>query len=282
MQKNKRVYQEINESHANENAHSMTQPEMSIQKILLRYIPIVLVNILIIGVLSYFISPWSKVGTVSVEGNEEVYVQTIIDESGIRSGDLMLNIYRETEAIGEQITEQIDQIAETTIEIDGVNDLVFHVDEFSTVAYIAQDGAYLRVLENGTILEDAYEVSIGNQPVLSNFEEGEALNLMIDEMSQLDPAILHLISEIELVENRSNPLFIRAYMNNGNRVLSAIPSFAEKISYYPQMVQAVSGLKGVFDMEVGVTFIPFVTQENIDADTEVDEMERQELEGLNG
>ena len=34
-------------------------------------------------------------------------------------------------------------------------------------------------------------------------------------------------------------------------------------------------------MEVGVYFIPFVTQENIDQNTEVDEIERQELEGFN-
>ena len=71
-------------------------------------------------------------------------------------------------------------------------------------------------------------------------------------------------------------------MNNGNRVLSSIPTFAEKIPYYPQMVAAVAGEKGVFDMEVGVYFIPFVDGQEINEDTEVDEENRQSLEGFNG
>lgn len=278
MQNDQLAYEDAQTSHEKQT----NKPEMAIHKILQRYIPIVGVNFILILILSYFISPWSKVGTVSVEGNDVVYVQNIINESNVRTGDSMIDIYRNQDAIANKVTNEIPQVSETTVEIIGLNDLSIHVEEFSTVAYIAQDGAYLRVLENGVVLEDTYDISIGNQPVLSNFEEGEALNLIIEEMSHLNPAILHLISEIELVESRANPLFIQVFMNNGNRVLSSIPSFAEKISYYPQMVKAVSGQKGVFDMEVGVTFTPFVTQEDIDADTEVDDAERQELEGLNG
>ncbi len=256
---------------------------MPLHKVLQRYIPILVLNLLVIAVLGYLISPWSKVGTVSVEGNEAVYVQEVIDSSHIQGGDSVMSILKERENIEQSITEELDQVAETTMELVGANDILIQVDEFNTVAYIAQDGSYLRVLENGRVLENAYNVSIGNQPVLLNFEEGEALDFMIEELSELDGPILNLISEIELVEDRSNPLFIRIFMNNGNRVLSSIPTFAEKIPYYPQMVQAVGGQKGVFDMEAGVYFIPFVDEdeEEIDAETEVDESERQELEEFN-
>lgn len=263
--------------HANEN-----KPTMKFHKVLQRYIPIVVINVIVILILSYFISPYSKVGTISVEGNEAVYVQEIIDESGMRVGDSLIDTVQEQEAIQNEITKQLPQVKNTTVEREGFNHIIIKVAEFSTVAYIAQEGSYLRVLENGTVLDDAYNVSIGNQPVLSNFEEGDALNLMIEELSRLDTPILNLISEIELMEHRSNPLFIRVFMNNGNRVLSSIPTFSEKIPFYPQMVQAVGGQKGVFDMEAGVYFTPFATNEDIDAETEVDESERQELEEFNG
>lgn len=258
------------------------KPTMKFHKVLQRYIPIVVINVIVILILGYFISPYSKVGTISVEGNEAVYVQEIIDESGIRVGDSFIDTMQEQEAIQKDVTNQLPQVSQTTVAREGFNNILIQVSEFSTVAYIAQDGSYLRVLENGTVLDDAYNVSIGNQPVLSNFEEGDALNLMIEQLSQLDTPILNLISEIELVKDRSNPLFIRVFMNNGNRVLSSIPTFSEKIPFYPQMVQAVSGQKGVFDMEAGVYFTPFTTDEDIDSETEVDESERQELEGFNG
>ena len=256
---------------------------MELHRILKRYIPILLVNILIITVLGYFISPWSKVGTVSVEGNEAVYVQEIIDSSNIHGGDSVISIMNNQEKIENNITDQLEQVSETSVELVGANDIMVQVDEFNTVAYIAEKGSYLRVSENGRVLDAAYNISLGNQPVLSNFEEGEALDSMIEELSQLDESILNLISEIELTENRSNPLFIQVFMNNGNRVLSSIPEFSEKIPYSPEMVQAVEGEKGVFDMEAGVYFLPFAKEEEeeIDADTEVDESARQELEEFN-
>lgn len=277
MANNHLSYEAHNESYA-----QPEKPTMPLHKVLQRYIPIVAINVVIILILAFFISPWSKIGTVSVEGNQMVYVQEILDESGIRSGDQLLTTWQESDGIADQITKELPQVSDTTIERVGINDLMIRVEEFGTVAYIAQEGSYLRVLENGTVLDDVYDVSIGNQPVLSNFEEGEALNLMIEELSHVDTPVLNLISEIELVESRSNPLFIRVFMNNGNRVLSSIPTFSEKILYYPQMVQAVGGEKGVFDMEAGVYFTPFVEQQDIEMDTEVDETERQALEGFTG
>lgn len=254
---------------------------MPFYKVLQRYIPIVIVNLLFIGIMGYFISPLSKVGAITIVGTQHVYDQTVLEESAIKNGDSVILTAQNMEEVGKKITENIPQISETSIAISGFNEVVINVEEFGTVAYIAQEGSYLRVLENGKVLDDVYAVSLGNQPVLSNFTEGQALDLMIEELSLLEEPILNLISEIELVEHRTNPLFIQVYMNNGNRVLSSIPSFSEKIPYYPQLVAAVSGQKGVFDMEVGVYFIPFIDGEEINEETEVDESERQPVEGFN-
>ena len=254
---------------------------MPFYKVLQRYIPIVIVNLLFIGIMGYFISPLSKVGAITIVGTQHVYDQTVLEESAIKNGDSVIQTAQNMEEVGKKITENIPQISETSIAISGFNEVVINVEEFGTVAYIAQEGSYLRVLENGKVLDDVYAVSLGNQPVLSNFTEGQALDLMIEELSLLEEPILNLISEIELVEHRTNPLFIQVYMNNGNRVLSSIPSFSEKIPYYPQLVAAVSGQKGVFDMEVGVYFIPFIDGEEINEETEVAESERQPVEGFN-
>lgn len=267
------------EANRQSNKHSGKNP-MEFYKVMQRYIPIVIINIVIIVIMGYFISPLSKVGTVSVEGNQAVYDQQIIDESGIRGGDSLIKTVREKEATVSNVVNSLPQVSDSTIEVTGFNNILIQVKEFNTVAYIANESSYLRVLENGTVLDDAYSVSIGNQPVLTKFEEGDTLDQMIEELSKVEMPILNLISEIELVTSRTNPLFIRIYMNNGNRVLSSIPTFAEKIPYYPQMVKAVNGKKGVFDMEVGVYFTPFV-----DGQTEesgLDEDEREVLEEFNG
>lgn len=252
---------------------------MAFYKVMQRYIPIVIINLLIIIIMSYFISPLSKVSTISVEGNEAVYDQQIIEESGIRSNDSILELMRQKERTAENIVQNLPQVSESSVEVSGFNDVIIQIKEHNTVAYIAQDNSYLRVLENGTVLDEEYNISIGNQPVLTKFEEGEVLDQMIEELSKVDRPILNLISEIELVTDRENPLFIRVYMNNGNRVLSLIPTFSEKIPYYPQMVKAVNGKKGVFDMEAGVYFTPFVDEQT--EESGLNEDEREALEEFN-
>ena len=260
---------------------NMNKLEMPFYKVLQRYIPILVINVIFIIIMGYFISPLSKVGTISVEGTEFVYDQTVLDESLVVTGQSIIALAQEKDQIENKITENIPQISNTTVSIIGFNEVVIQVEEYGTVAYIAEDGSYLRVLENGKVLDDVYSISLGNQPVLSNFTEGKALDLMIRELGKLDSSILNLISEVESVEHRSNSLFIQVYMNNGNRVLSSIPTFSEKIPYYPQMVAAVAGQKGVFDMEVGVYFIPFVDGQEINTETDVDEENRQPVEGFN-
>ena len=273
-----------NDADLSQEKHSQinSQPEknsMAFYKVMQRYIPIVIINLLIIIIMSYLISPLSKVDTISVKGNEAVYDQQIIEESGIRSKDSILELMRKKDTISKKIVQNLPQVAESSVDISGLNEVVIQVKEFNTVAYIAQKNSYLRVLENGIVLDEEYNVSIGNQPVLSKFEEGEALDQMIEELSKVDTPILNLISEIELVTDRENSLFIRVYMNNGNRVLSLIPTFSEKIPYYPQMVKAVNGKKGVFDMEAGVYFTPFVDEET--EESGLNEDEREALEEFN-
>ena len=102
---------------------------------------------------------------------------------------------------------------------------------------------------------------------------------MIERAKQSWSTNIKFNFKIELVTDRENPLFIRVYMNNGNRVLSLIPTFSEKIPYYPQMVKAVNGKKGVFDMEAGVYFTPFVDEQT--EESGLNEDEREALEEFN-
>lgn len=264
------------ENKINEIAVTKDMQEMPLNKLLLRYIFIIVIHLFLILVFGYFISPLSKVGTISVEGNQDVYVQEIIDESRVIIGESVLKTRQKFPEIEKKILNQLPQISSAKLIINEMNNIVIQVDEFKTVAYIVEEESYLRVLENGRVLDNLYTISIGNQLVLSKFKEGEALNSMIEELKKVEGPILNLISEIELSATNKNPLFIQVYMNNGNRILSNIPDFSEKMPYYPKMVQAVEGKKGVFDMEAGIYFTPF-----IDGETEesgIDESAGQEID----
>lgn len=241
-------------------------------------VPLILLFLLFISGAAYFLSSYSDVGTLSVEGSNEVLDQQVIDQSSVRSGDSLWNTYLNREQIEEQIVSALPQVADVSLIFSGLNDFTFEIEEYHTVAYIAEEEGYHKVLENGKVLEDQYATSIGNQPVFINFEEGDALDRIINQFDELDENIQRLISEIEHVESDRNPLLVRAYMNNGNQVLASIPSFADRMNYYPQMVEAVDGQHGLFDLEAGAFFTPF---RNNDPETEeLDEESEVEINGV--
>ncbi len=255
---------------------SEDEQEMQFNKLLLRYIFIVVIHLFIVLILGYLISPLSKVDIISVQGNKDVYVQDIIDESGIVTGESLIKTKQYFSESEKNILAQLPQVSGVNLRIEEMNKIIIEVEEFKTVAYIAEDESYLRVLENGRVLDNLYTISIGNQLVLSKFKEGEALNLMIEELKKVEEPILNLISEIELTKTEKNPLSIQVYMNNGNRLLLNVPEFSQKTPYYPKMVQAVEGKKGVFDMEAGIYFTPFVDGES--EESGVDDSAGQEID----
>lgn len=246
--------------------------------VLLKLLSLLVFFGLLIFVSLYFLSPYSNIETLSVEGTNDVLDQQVIDSSGVRSGDPLWVTYFEREEIEQRVITLLPQVSDAILAFSGINDFTFEIKEYNTVAYLLENNGYLKVLENGIIVEDDYSTSIGNQPVFINFKEGNALDRMINQFDEMDVTIQNLISEVELVENERNSLLVRVYMNNGNQVLASIPSFAERMSLYPQMVEAVDGKYGIFDLEAGAFFVPFLN--NDPESNELEENSEIELENI--
>lgn len=264
------------------NGHSGGSPStdktMDQQTVLKKFVLLVSGFLLVIFGALYFLSPYSEVAELSVEGSNEVLDQQVINSSRVQSGDSLWGTFMERNEIERQIVRALPQISEVSLTFSGLNNFTFEIEEYRTVAYLQEEGGYVKVLENGEILDNESVNLLGNHPVFLNFEEGNALERIIGEFQDLEASTQDLISEVEYVESEHNPMLVRAYMNNGNQVIASIPTFAERMNYYPQMVRAVEGQQGVFDLEAGAFFIPF---ENNDPDSgELDEEAEVELEDV--
>ncbi|EXJ22855.1 Cell division protein FtsQ [Alkalibacterium sp. AK22] len=222
---------------------------------------------LAIIVSGYMISPLSEVNEVSVDGNTEVYDQTVLENSGILSGDEMLDIFMNRGDIGQKISAGIPQVAEATLKVTGLQSVNILIKEYETEAFLLNEGEYYQVLENGVILDQVIpRASSSGRPILVNFEQGSTLERMLEEFQDVDERVKSLISEVEHRNSERNPMLIRIFMNDGNEVMASIPTFAERINYYTQMREAVDGQSGVFDLEAGAFFIPFDSEVNEELD----------------
>ncbi|CZR01834.1 cell division protein FtsQ/DivIB [Trichococcus ilyis] len=205
----------------------------------------------------FLISPYGKVKDIYVEGAEAVPEQSIIDASHITGKVTALGAVWDDEKIDAFVTNALPQIRKAEVTLRGLNDVTIHVTEHETIAYVYSEGSYYNVLENGTVANTELKVPIGNNPIITSFEMNQNLDDLLEQYMQLTDSVQNSISEIKYTGTEENPYAITVYMNDGNEVRAILPSFAEKILYYPDIVSQLGEAKGVIDLEVGVYFTPF-------------------------
>ena len=216
-------------------------------------------SIFLVGAIgsSFLISPYGKVKDIYVEGAEAVPEQSIIDASHITEKLTALGAVWNDEKIDAYITTTLPQVKTAEVTLRGMNDVTIHVTEHETIAYVYSGGSYYNVLENGTVADTELKVPIGNNPIITSFEMNQNLEDLLEQYMQLTDSVQNSISEIKYTGTEENPYAITVYMNDGNEVKAILPSLAEKILYYPDIVSQLGETKGTIDLEVGVYFTPF-------------------------
>jgi len=241
----------------NQKNNSSQKSAVSTDSIHKKTVPLYIIFGFLILFSIYMLSPLSNIDTVNVQGNTEVADQAVIENSGIQSGDPVWSTVFNQGEIEQTIVDNIPQASEAELSFSGIDTFTLNIQEFSTIAFLENEpGEHVKVLENGE-LAGTESGTVGERPILLNFQDDEVLAQLVEQLNQLDESIIQLISEIEKVDLERNPLLVRTYMNDGSQVIASIPSYAERISLYPQLVETVDGQKGIFDLEAGAYFTPF-------------------------
>lgn len=237
----------------------------------LPYIIWVIFCLVVIALCAYVISPLSDVNTLSVKDNQEVPDQDLISLSSVRPEMSVLFTILNKKEFESHLESQHPQVKNVELSVENWNDVVFSIEEYQTVAYLAEDEQYYNVLETGEILDKPREFSMGNHVILSNFEEGDVLDRLLKELADLDSTIQESISEIEYIPHDSNEYRMTIYMNDGYKVYASIPTFADQMRYYPAMREAVEGRPGVFHLESGAYFEPLDSEDEETRDSSEEE-----------
>ena len=240
------------------------------RKTLVKWAIVVFLFIITGSISFYFISPYRLIDEISVLGTSDVYDQVVLESSGLSSGESLWENYLNRKNIEEKIVNENPQVSQAQVSISDIQNVIITIEEYETVAYLSNENSYKKILENGEILEDSVPRVDSNQPILNAFEEGRALDLMIEEYDKLNEDVQTVISEIDYLQDDRNTMLVSVYMEDGNEVLVSIPSFSERLNYYHQMKSAVNNTEGLFDLEAGAFFIPFSSEEDLE---EIEEFE---------
>lgn len=220
-----------------------------------------IISILMLAVLIvfYFVSPLSKLGQVSVSGNETIDSNLLIEKSSLTKGKSLWEQFIDRELYEKKIKDRLPKVKKASISLSGINSFRISVQEYEIVAISAENGSYQPILENGVILDETVASPESGKPIFESFESSDIIKELMVSYKKLSPEIKQAISEIKYTPSKVNKELITLYMNDQNQVLVNISQLSEKMSYYTQVAGQMES-PGVVDMEVGIFSYNYPTE----------------------
>ncbi|MDV6376797.1 FtsQ-type POTRA domain-containing protein [Sporosarcina sp. GW1-11] len=213
-----------------------------------KFLLLVAIFLLVLLALLYFQSPLSDVQDISINNTTLNDSESYKNQSGLYTGQSFWGF--RTRDI-ERNLMNITGVKEVSVSRKYWNDVSIEVTEWKPVAYIENKTQYDLLLENGERMETKDTEALLHAPILSRFTEPEAIERMIQQLQEMDNSVFELISELRYKGDDK----IEAFMNDGYEVHAPILGFADKMSYYPDIIaQLPKEEKGILDMEIGVYF----------------------------
>lgn len=233
---------------------------------------LILFLVTLLGLL-YFQSSYSLVQNIEVKGANLKSIDSYSSQSGIQLGQSMWEIRT---SLAEEAIAENEWVQKVQVKRSGITTVTIEVKEWDKAAYVEMDEEYQLVLTNGALVKNEEASTPIDAPLLSGFEDKRVRLRMVKELGKLNGEVFSMISQIESVPSKSDPFRIQLFMNDGNEVRAIIPSFADKMNYYPALIAQIDdNEKGVIDLEVGSYFQSYVDRYNPPPKEEEDEKDAE-------
>lgn len=216
-----------------------------------------IVGLFVIALLTvlYFQSSLSKIENVQIEGAHLYDKNYYLEASDLQPGDKLWGF---TKSEVKNKLEEIEGVQLVDVARKWFRSVAISVTEWNPIAYLEVEGKYSILLESGEVLKQEELVITEDAPVLNGFTDNKLQKQMTTQLTRMENNSYQLISEIIYTGTKDSPDSITVFMNDGYEIKALLPTFAEKMMYYSEIVaQLTNEEKGVIDMEVGTFFTPY-------------------------
>lgn len=221
---------------------------------------IVTISLICIIALGYYISPLANVGSVKIEGADDLPVKEVVQNSGITASDKTIDYLLHLNDVSGKLANKYTEVKSVDVRVNHFNQLVLKVNEYSTIGYIKKEKGYCKILTNGklgTQLLSWNKIS-QDKPVFIGYNHEVSLKNNLKLFNSL-PSDFR--SQIKLLSGntrrKSQVIFV---MKDGNVVIGSASTLKSKLKYYNEIKTKV-GKNSLIDLEVGAYSRPLTPSE---------------------
>ncbi|MFD1031065.1 cell division protein FtsQ/DivIB [Metaplanococcus flavidus] len=215
-----------------------------------KFLALLFIFLILLAALIYSQTKFSKIQSITVVGASLYEESDYIEASMLAEGDSMWSFSSEDT---EQAISKLDWVETVAVDKRWLTGVEIAITEYPSIGFLEKENGYQKLLANG----HAVELPVDNVdgPIFTNFENPETRLELSTQLEQLDSEVSNMLSQLLLTKGESSSANVTIYMTDGNEIRAKLNSLAEKLTYYPSLIaQLEGGQKGVFDMEVGITF----------------------------
>ena len=191
----------------------------------------VFLYIIIIGLIcAFFVSDYSKVKSIQVEGNKDIASKDILNHITIDEDTYFFFVNKK--AVASQVKE-MGMIKKAVVSVDLIGNVKIYIEEADKVAYSEMAGVTYVIDELGgvSITEDQKVIQeLHSCPKISKFTELELLETFAKEYVKIPDLIKTQTSDILHEPKDNDPTRLKFIMDNGKILYLRIEDMAEQLN----------------------------------------------------
>lgn len=216
-----------------------------------RAISILFLNLLLLVVSAYLLSPYATMKDIRVEGTVQTTDDDIRQASGIQDSDYTINLLLDKAKYEEQIKSNY-WVESAQLVYQFPTKFTIKVKEYDIVAYYISGENHYPILSSGQLETSSVSlVSLPETYISVLFNDSEQIKTFTSELSQISPELKSAIQKVELAPSKVTSDLIRLTMNDSDEVLVPLSEMSKKLPYYSKIKPQLSE-PSVIDMEAGV------------------------------
>lgn len=213
-----------------------------------RVLKLVLLFTVILLLMLYIISPWSKINSLQVSGNNDLSVRQVEKETKIYPGRFIWGVYLSRHHLVKEAKYNNPQIKDLQITVTGPQSVKIVVKENALLGTAVLNNDTYAVLANGHLQRSRVAA---NGTAYKRFDGHKAeLEKTAAQIGKLKAAVRNGISSVNYQPTKEYPHRLIIYMRDGNTVYADLNTVGDKLAYYPGIAASMKE-KGVIDLQVG-------------------------------
>lgn len=222
--------------------------------------------LLIFSVMIYsgwLMMPFNKVNQVQVYGTQVMAPSHLLADLRLNPMAPVKSVLKYQEEIETYLEKTYPLVESVDLQRKNWWSLDFYVKEHQVIGKIQDSAGVQLLLSSGQLIQNDLNDSMITQEaydqlplIAGDFSDDERKNLG-NSLLQIDPEIISQMATITSLDPSSKEGHIQVKMKDGNEIHAVITTFAQKMNYYPKILDQLQGRLGVIDLEVGAYFTPY-------------------------